>query len=146
MGRVSGSIVVDRPIEQVFAFLADGENDKKFSPRILEMSRTPDGPVGVGTVWVSTARDLGRTARHEIEITEFEPPTRIRWTERSGGPVVIADGGYDLEPVGDGTRVSIYGELRGRGPGVLVAPLVAWIYQRKAPALVERIKRAIEAA
>ena len=145
MARVSGSIVVDRPIEQVFEFLANGENDKKFSPRIIEMTRTPDGPVGVGTVWVSTARDLGRTARHEIEITEFEPPKRIRWAERSGGPVVIVDGGYDLQPEGGGTRVSLYGELRGRGPGVLVAPLVAWIYQRKAPALAASIKRAIEA-
>jgi hypothetical protein len=29
--------VVDRPIEQVFAFLADGTNDKKFSPRVQEI-------------------------------------------------------------------------------------------------------------
>jgi hypothetical protein len=29
----SGSSVIDRPIEEVFAFLADGTNDPKFSPR-----------------------------------------------------------------------------------------------------------------
>jgi carbon monoxide dehydrogenase subunit G len=31
-GRFEGSAVIDRPIEEVFAFLADGENDPKFSP------------------------------------------------------------------------------------------------------------------
>jgi uncharacterized protein YndB with AHSA1/START domain len=31
--RFGASVVIDRPIEKVFAFLADGENDKKFSAR-----------------------------------------------------------------------------------------------------------------
>ncbi|MBJ6642069.1 hypothetical protein H4N48_01130 [Streptomyces sp. BSE7-9] len=28
---------VDRPIEDVFAYLADGRNDPEFSPRVLRM-------------------------------------------------------------------------------------------------------------
>jgi len=43
-GRFEVKTVVDRPIEQVFAFLADGENDPKFSSRVLEISKTTDGP------------------------------------------------------------------------------------------------------
>ena len=35
-GRFEGTTVIDRPIEEVFAFLADGTNDPKFSPRVLE--------------------------------------------------------------------------------------------------------------
>ena len=35
-GRFEATTVIDRPIEEVFAFLADGENDPKFSPRVLE--------------------------------------------------------------------------------------------------------------
>ena len=48
----SGSAVIDRPIDEVFAFLADGTNDPKFSPRVQEIRKTTDGPVGVGTVRV----------------------------------------------------------------------------------------------
>ena len=40
----SGSAVIDRPIEEVFAFLADGTNDPKFSPRVKEIHKTT-GPV-----------------------------------------------------------------------------------------------------
>ena len=43
-GRFSGSAVVDRPIAEVYAFLADGTNDPKFSPRVLSIRKEPDGP------------------------------------------------------------------------------------------------------
>ena len=41
-GRFEGTIVINRPIEEVFAFLADGENDPKFSPRVLEIAKTTE--------------------------------------------------------------------------------------------------------
>ena len=44
-GRFEATTVIDRPIEEVFAFLADGTNDPKFSPRVLEIAqddRRPD--------------------------------------------------------------------------------------------------------
>jgi uncharacterized protein YndB with AHSA1/START domain len=31
-GRFEATVVIDRPIEEVFAFLADGENDPKVQP------------------------------------------------------------------------------------------------------------------
>jgi Polyketide cyclase / dehydrase and lipid transport len=40
----SGSVVIDRPIDEVFAFLADGTNDPKFSPRVQEVRTATDGP------------------------------------------------------------------------------------------------------
>ena len=71
-GRFEGTTVIDRPIEDVFAFLSDGTNDPKFSPRVLEIRKTTDGPVGVGTVYASTVKDAGVKTSREFEITEFE--------------------------------------------------------------------------
>ena len=42
-GRFEATVKIDRPIEEVFDFLADGENDPKFSPRVLEIAKTTDG-------------------------------------------------------------------------------------------------------
>jgi hypothetical protein len=39
-GRYGATTVIDRPIEEVFAFLADGENDPKFSERVQEIKKT----------------------------------------------------------------------------------------------------------
>src|SRR4051812_48623396 len=70
-GRWEGTTVVDRPIEEVFAFLADGENDRKFSARVQEIRKATDGPPGAGTVYASTVKDAGMTTKREFEITEF---------------------------------------------------------------------------
>jgi len=112
-GRFGATVVIDRPIEEVFAFLLDGENDKNFSARVLEIAKTTDGPPGVGTVYASTVKDAGKKFKREFKLTEVEPPTRIRWAEVSTGPVITPEGGYDLAPEGDGTQLTFYNVLEG---------------------------------
>ena len=141
-----GTVVIDRPIEEVFAFLADGENDPKFSPRVLEIAKTTDGPPGVGTVYASTVKDAGMTTKREFRLTEFEPPTRIRWAETSKNIITAAEGGYDLAPDGDGTRVTIYNVLEGHGLGKLLAPVAVRAARKDADAFAGRIKAAVEAS
>jgi uncharacterized protein YndB with AHSA1/START domain len=141
-----GTTVIDRPIDEVFAFLADGENDPKFSPRVKEITKTTDGPPRVGTVFRSTVTDAGMTTHREFELTEFEPPTRIRWTERTKNLVSVASGGYDLAPEGEGTRMTIHNNLQARGFGKLIEPIAVRMARKDAPHLAARIKQAIEAS
>jgi uncharacterized protein YndB with AHSA1/START domain len=139
------TVVIDRPIDEVFAFLADGENDPKFSPRVLEIAKTTDGPAGVGTVYASTVKDAGMKTKREFRLTEFEPPTRIRWAETSKNLVTASEGGYDLAPDGDGTRVTLHNVLEGHGLGKLIAPLAVRAARKDADAFGQRIKAAVEA-
>jgi Polyketide cyclase / dehydrase and lipid transport len=142
----SGSAVIDRPIDEVFAFLADGTNDPKFSPRVQEIRKTTDGPIGVGTVFESTVKDAGMTTKRAFELTELQQPTKIRWTERSKNVVTVPDGGYDLEKVGDTqTKVTIHNTFEGHGLGKLIVGFAARAAVKDAPAFAERIKAAVEA-
>jgi uncharacterized protein YndB with AHSA1/START domain len=141
-----GTAVIDRPIEEVFAFLADGENDPKFSPRVLEISKVTDGPPGVGTRYKSTVKDAGAKTKREFELTEFEPPTKIRWAERSKNIVTATEGGYDLAPEGTGTRVTIHNVLEGHGFGKLIAPLALRSARKGADDFARAIKAAVEAS
>jgi uncharacterized protein YndB with AHSA1/START domain len=145
-GRFEGTAVIDRPIEEVFAFLADGENDPKFSPRVLEIAKTTDGPPGVGTIYKSTVKDAGMKTKREFELTEFESPSRIRWTERSKNLITATEGGYDLTPEGGGTRVRVYNVLEGHGFGKLLTPLALRQAQKGADDFAAAIKRAVEAS
>jgi hypothetical protein len=143
----NGSAVVERPIEQVWAFLAAGTNDPKFSPRVQEIRRTTDAPIGVGTVFESTVKDAGMTTKRAFEVTTFDAPTKLRWTERSKNIITIPDGGYDLERVGDAqTRVTIHNTFAGHGFGKLIKPLALRAAIKDAPAFAERIKAAAEAS
>jgi hypothetical protein len=141
----SGSTVIDRPIDEVFAFLADGTNDPKFSPRVQQIRQTTGGPVGVGTVFESTVKDAGMTTSRTFELTTLDVPTKIRWTERSKNMVTVPDGGYDLEKVSDAqTRVTIHNRFEGHGFGKLVVGLAARQAVKDAPAFAQRIKAAVE--
>jgi uncharacterized protein YndB with AHSA1/START domain len=143
-GRFETTVVINRPIEEVFAFLADGENDPKFSPRVLEIAKTTDGPTGVGTIYASTVKDAGVKTKREFKLTEFEPPTRIRWTEVSKNLVTAPEGGYDLAQEGSGTRVTLHNVLEGHGLGKLIAPLALRSARKGADDFGNAIKAAVE--
>lgn len=145
-GRFEATVVIDRPIEEVFAFLADGENDKKFSSRVLEIAKTTEGPPGVGTVYASTVMDAGMKTKREFKLTEFDPPRRFRWTEISKNLVVAPEGGYDLAPAGEGTQLTVFNVLEGRGVGVLIAGLALRSARKGADEFGQAIKAAIEAS
>jgi uncharacterized protein YndB with AHSA1/START domain len=146
-GRFGATVVIDRRIEEVFAFLANGENDTKFSARVLEIKQTTDGPAGLGTVYASTVKDGGVKFKREFKLTEFEAPTKIRWSEVSTGPVITPEGGYDLAPTGDGkTELSFYNVIV---PHTFVGKLVVGPALRSARKgaddFAQAIKRTVEA-
>jgi carbon monoxide dehydrogenase subunit G len=146
-GQFEAIIEIDRPIDEVFAFLADGENDPKFSPRVLQIAKTTDGPTTVGTVYASTVKDAGMKTEREFRISEFEAPTKIRWVEMSKNLVTAREGGYDLTSTPDGkTRLRVFNILEGHGVGKLIAGLALRAARRDAPAFARRIKAAVEAS
>ncbi|MEU9630763.1 SRPBCC family protein [Streptomyces luteogriseus] len=146
-GQFEAITEIDRPVEEVFAYLADGRNDPQFSPRVLRIERLPEAPTAVGTVFRSTVKDAGVKTAREFRVTELEAPARIRWTEVSKNSVAVAEGGYDLEPLADGrTRVRLHNVLEGHGLGKLLVGLALTAARKDAPAFGARIKTAAEAA
>lgn len=146
-GQFEAVVEIDRPVKEVFAYLADGRNDPQFSPRVLKIERVPETPTAVGTVFRSTVKDAGMKTAREFRITEFEDPLKIRWTEASKNSVSVSEGGYDLESLPDGrTRVRIFNVLEGHGLGKLLVGLALAAARKDAPAFGARIKAAAETA
>ena len=141
------SVEINRPIDQVFAFLAEGTNDPKFSPRVQEITKSTEGPPGLGTVFNSTVKDAGMTTQREFEYTEFEAPAKIRWAERSKNQITVAEGGYDLESTGpDQTRLKFHNTFEGHGFGKVILPLALRSARKDADNFAGRIKAALEQA
>ncbi|MFB6562926.1 SRPBCC family protein [Streptomyces sp. NPDC056400] len=144
-GQFEASVEIDRPVEAVFAYLADGRHDPEFSPRVQEITKTPDGPTALGTVFRSTVKDAGMKTDREFRIVGLEPPHLVRWTEQSRN-LITAEGGYDLESLpGDRTRVRIFNTLEGHGLGKLLVGFAAGAARKDAPDFGRRIKAAAEA-
>ncbi|WP_405910860.1 SRPBCC family protein [Streptomyces sp. NBC_00828] len=146
-GQFEATAEINRPVEEVFAFLSEGTNDPKFSPRVQAITKAPEGPTAKGTVFTSTVKDAGMKTGRTFRITEFEAPHRIRWTETSKNIVTADEGGYDLESTGPGTtKVRIFNNLEGHGIGKLLVGFALGAARKDAPAFGQRIKTAVEAS
>ena len=137
--------MIDRPIEEVFAFLADGETTRSSA---RGCSRWPRRRTGRRCRHRLRQHRQGRRVKtkREIKITEFTPPTRIRWAEVSKNLVTASEGGYDLTPEGSGTRITLYNVLEGHGFGRLIEGFALRGARKGADDFGKSIKRAVEDA
>jgi uncharacterized protein YndB with AHSA1/START domain len=114
------TIVILRPPEIVFDFLADGTNNPRWRSDVVAVSRV----TGEESVFHQTIRVAGREVVADYEIAENERPTRLvaRVLNGSVRPVVT----FALHDDGDGATVLTCSvEVATRGAMRLAAPLVA---------------------
>jgi uncharacterized membrane protein len=113
MPKINLSIVINRPVEQVFAFMSNFENNLKWQSTLVEVNKTSEGSMGVGTTYQAVTTILGRRINTEQEITEYEPNKRIARKTKSGPfPFEVI---VEFERTEGGTRVNaaMDGEPRG---------------------------------
>jgi uncharacterized protein YndB with AHSA1/START domain len=120
--KFENTVRIDRPVEDVFAFLADFENIPKWNYAIVETHRLSEGPVGVGTTY-RQVRSVPSRSEETFEVTEFEPNRRL--AIHGGFGPLEGTMTYDLEPDDGGTRLTNSAQLEGRGLAKLAAPLAS---------------------
>ena len=88
--------------EAIFDIIADVEREPEWIPNVERVRKTSEGPVALGTTWVSEALVMGRLTENPTEMTEFERPRAIGY--RHTAPVEIRIR-YELSPTDDGTNL-----------------------------------------
>src|SRR5574341_2609245 len=143
--RLEATILINRPAEDIFAFLNIPENHPKFVPGMLEFKKTSPGSLGrVGATIRGVRRFLGRRMELPYEITEYEPGNRIGM-KSAMGPISFRDG-YVLDPVWSSTRVRFWLELTLTGLMTLIRPFVVWQGKIHADETLTNLKSALEKA
>ena len=102
--KASASVVIDRPIEEVFAFVADVENADRWVNGVTEPRRTSEGEFGVGATFASKYTWGNKTHDITYVVTAHDPPTRHA-VKSTSGPFPF-EGAIDLEAVAGGTWVT----------------------------------------
>jgi uncharacterized protein YndB with AHSA1/START domain len=81
----SDSIMIDRPVEEVFAYVADVTHDPAWHTDILEAQKTTEGPVGMGTVWHTRFKLSMGISEADMQVVSFEP-NRVLTMNATSGP------------------------------------------------------------
>jgi uncharacterized membrane protein len=69
MPEFENTIRIERPVDEVFAFLSNFENIPKWNYYVLEVRQLSENPIGVGT----TYHQIRKTDEQDFRIIEFEP-------------------------------------------------------------------------
>jgi carbon monoxide dehydrogenase subunit G len=138
-----GSIHIDRPAEEVFAFVADAENNPRWRSYVVETAWLDDGPMRVGRQGRQVSKVLGRPMAVVAEIAEWDPPRHVAWRAVAGFASVRTD--CTVEPENGGCRLTISaeGEFKSRILRLL-SPLAIGVAKRQADADVQKLKAALE--
>ena len=71
---VENSVVIDRPIEEVFEVATCLRRAVVWRNALISSVQTSAGPVGVGTTFEQELRFMGKSRRNTAVITAYEPP------------------------------------------------------------------------
>jgi uncharacterized membrane protein len=142
--RAGGSIHIQRPAEEVFAFVADAENNPRWRSYVIETAWLDDGPMRVGRRGRQVSKVLWRRMSVVAEIAEWDPPRHVAWRAVAGFASVRTD--CIVEPDDGGCRLTVVaeGEFKSRVLRLL-SPLAIALAKRQADADVKKLKATLEA-
>jgi hypothetical protein len=144
MARIEGEIVIGRPVDVVFDYVADQSNEPRYNPHMVRADKITPGPVRKGTQFRSAVASVGRTAEMLIECTGYDRPRLLESTTT----MAQADISYTLrfEPAAAGTRMRWSGQVRPKGAFRLLGPVITWLGTRQEQRIWASLKQHLEAA
>ena len=142
MTHVTGSIVIDRPVEDVFDAVADQTNEPHYNPSMTVSRRVTAGPTDVGTHFLATILSRGRPMEVDIEVTRYERPQLLGTCSVMAGSRAVGE--LHLDPMASGTRLTWDWEVTVAGPARLLGPLVAIMGRRQERAIWTGLKAWLE--
>lgn len=140
MPEATNSVTIPRAPSEVFAFLADGTNDRQWRSGVLDISLKSGH--GKGAIYQQGVKGpFGRRVPADYEITAYEPAKRIGFRAIAGP--VRPEGSYELEPADGGTRVTFTLHCSPTGIAKLMTAMVAKT-MRSEVAQLDRLRTALQ--
>lgn len=134
------SIHLNRPVEQVFAYLINPSNLRAWQANLIETEQLTE-PLRVGT-HVREVRRMGpRQAEIQAEITAFEPNKHFATKTLTKPQVMVS---YSFEPTNNGTLLNYKFLMQTSGIMRLLEPLIARSIKQDTKSDFEGLKRVLE--
>ena len=141
------SAIINRPVQEVWDFVADPRNEPKWHTDILEIRSAADPASGPGQDWVVgkaltvTVQFMGRK-NYQVEVTKKEDNHLLEITTTTGPMKPVAT--YLFERSNGGTRFTRHVDIPVEGPMRLVRPLMRRNAAKRNAQFVQNLKGLLE--
>jgi carbon monoxide dehydrogenase subunit G len=137
------TLIVERPVADVYAYLSDPHNIANYVGPVLRIHRMTTERLEVGTRLSVEASFLGIKVNQRAECTHHEPPHRFE--TRSVGGRFYFEAGFTLYPDEQGTRIEGWGNASSPTLFRVAEPLLRMVIERQVDGDFKRLKRELEA-
>jgi uncharacterized membrane protein len=143
---IAESVEIGRPADEVFDYLAHGENMPLWMEEFESVEQVSGGPPAKGATYQYKMAARGKT-ESTFEWSEFEPGRKLAWqgAKVSAGPGSLEPKGvWVLEENGAGTRLTMRMQPETGGFMTLMGPIMKRSMRKSAPGNMKRLKHALE--
>jgi uncharacterized protein YndB with AHSA1/START domain len=137
------SLLIARPIQDVFPFLSNPLNLPRWQTMVVEVTPENQGAAGKGSTFRIKSEMMGHKMEGRIEIVEFVPPSTFAFRNQSGPMSVTVT--MNLITTGTSTQVSIHALGEPGGMFKLAEPVLAKQIQGQMETNLARLKCYLEA-
>ena len=141
---VSVEATVERPPEDVFPVVADGERLPEWMEDFERVEQVSEGAPSLCTEY---RYKFKRSPESTFEWTEFEPGRRVAWSGpplKTGPGSLKPRGGIDVEPAPEGSLVRVTLDPLPGGAMKVVLPLMRRAMRNGAVQNLSRLKALVE--
>jgi uncharacterized membrane protein len=142
MEQFRTSVVIRRPVEEVFTFVSNYQNSPQWVSGGLEHTKVSAGPIGVGTVIRTTGRTMGLRIEATRIVTAYEPYARYAFkSEYRRVPLTTT---FLFEPTQGDTRLTIVVDGEPADLFKAATPLVLGTIRQQFEGDLRRLKTLLE--
>lgn len=144
MINVEVSLVINRPVADVFAFVVNLENLPRWDTDFQDAKRVASTPDGVGATYQCLLKyPGGKTATQKVETTEYTENMKITYESE---PTKIAKARISIrfKSVADGTKITSLLQPEFYGIFRLLEPMMAGAIRKSHAAHLNNLKPLLE--
>jgi len=135
-------ILINRPVEVVFAYLTDITTYPRWQSQLVEYRQTSAGPLAVGSTGVAVRTVMGQRTESTWQITELVP-TSTYALKSTSGPLAY-EHAHTLQPEGSSTRLRVHFQAQPTGLLKIAEPMMAGTVKKELDAGYQRLKALME--
>lgn len=143
MIRFTKAVEIEKPVDEVFAFVANLENTPRWNGDVVKAKKMSAGPIEAGTVF-RQYRDGPAGAGEAVAITAHWPHERLEVRARlAESPAQMT---YEFDEVDGVTRLINEVVIEPKGVMRLITPVVESRVEHSVAENLAELKRVLEAA
>ena len=137
-------IIINLPIQEVFAFVTDHANDRLWKPFVTESMQVSAGSIGVGALFEIVTVTWNYRMAGQIEVLEYKPYSWYVYRSNSQPFSFIAQ--LSFTPMASGTHIHGQVEFQAQGLWKLFTPLIQIFFKSQEKRTFSQLKQVMESA